>query len=60
NYMNCSVKGATEVTGFQLSFLTKLTGTKTQDNKGTLLDFLSEMLTKKGITPTSLEDEIPN
>eukprot|EP01134_Creolimax_fragrantissima_P003158 CFRG3158T1 len=60
NYMNCSVKGAKSVEGFQLAFLTKMNATKTHDNNATLLDFVCESLSKRNITVHDLEDEMPN
>ncbi|XP_063932509.1 protein diaphanous homolog 3-like [Zophobas morio] len=44
NYMNSSIKSVGPVHGFKLEFLTKLSNTKTVDNRATLLNFLAEVI----------------
>ncbi|XP_074651727.1 protein diaphanous homolog 2-like isoform X2 [Tubulanus polymorphus] len=43
NYMNAGSRNAQSI-GFEISFLTKLTNTKSQDNKTTLLHYLAQVV----------------
>ncbi|KAK4878010.1 hypothetical protein RN001_010516 [Aquatica leii] len=59
NYMNSGSKNA-QTFGFEISFLTKLTGTKDVHNKSTLLHYIVETAEKKFPDLLNFHDELPH
>ncbi|KAF5284211.1 hypothetical protein FQR65_LT00211 [Abscondita terminalis] len=59
NYMNSGSKNA-QTFGFEISFLTKLTGTKDVHNKTTLLHYIVETAEKKFPDLLDFYDELPH
>ncbi|KAK9884199.1 hypothetical protein WA026_005154 [Henosepilachna vigintioctopunctata] len=59
NYMNSGSRNA-QAFGFEMSFLTKLTGTKDVNNKETLLHFIVETTEKKFPDLLNFYDEMPH
>ncbi|KAF5285112.1 hypothetical protein FQA39_LY16801 [Lamprigera yunnana] len=59
NYMNSGSKNA-QTFGFEISFLTKLTGTKDVHNKTTLLHYIVETVEKKFSDLLNFYDELPH
>ncbi|KAL3270450.1 hypothetical protein HHI36_021001 [Cryptolaemus montrouzieri] len=59
NYMNTGSRNA-QAFGFEMSFLTKLTGTKDVNNKETLLHFIVETVEKKFPELLNFYDEMPH
>ncbi|KAH8024999.1 hypothetical protein HPB51_002413 [Rhipicephalus microplus] len=57
NYMNTGSRNAQAI-GFDISFLPKLSGTKSHDQKTTLLHFLAETIEKKFPDVLSFGDEL--
>ncbi|KAH7953779.1 hypothetical protein HPB49_012065 [Dermacentor silvarum] len=57
NYMNTGSRNAQAI-GFDISFLPKLSGTKSHDQKSTLLHFLAETIEKKFPDILSFGDEL--
>ncbi|KAK5638990.1 hypothetical protein RI129_013285 [Pyrocoelia pectoralis] len=59
NYMNSGTRNA-QTFGFEISFLTKLTGTKDINNKSTLLHYIVETVEKKFPELLNFYDELPH
>ncbi|XP_031331598.1 protein diaphanous isoform X3 [Photinus pyralis] len=59
NYMNTGSKNA-QTFGFEISFLTKLTGTKDIHNKSTLLHYIVETVERKFPELLNFYDELPH
>lgn len=59
NYLNSGSRNA-QAFGFEMSFLTKLTGTKDVNNKQTLLHFIAEVIEKKYPHLLNFYDEMPH